>query len=97
MTIENTTDKLCSKIILFYTPYFNDKPWGPFLPIKDYTKTGGCNFDRCEISYNINDYNKADIVFFSCEIHAKYGSIKKIKEESQKGSILDVFCYGKPI
>ena len=55
MTTGNTTDNLPTKVILFYTPFFLDKPWGYFLPIKNYTKICGCNFDRCEITYNIND------------------------------------------
>ena len=96
MTTENTTNKLRNKIILFYTPYFRDKPWGPFLPIKDYTKTCGCNFDRCEISYNINDYNKADIVFFHARDMPNMAVLEKLKKKAKKGQYWMYFVMENP-
>ena len=69
-----------SKIILFDTPFFREKPRPYFSSKKDYTKACGCYFDHCEISYTNNDYSKADIVFFSCKGHAKYIRVERSKE-----------------
>ena len=93
----NTTNIVLTKIIVFYTPYIDEKPWGHFSLIKDYNKTCGCSFDGCEISGNNNDYSRADIVFLSCEEYAKFISIEEFEKESQKESILDVFCERKSI
>ena len=69
-----------SKVILFYTPFFRDKPWCYFYPKKDYTNTCGCNFDHCEISYDNNDYSEADIVFFHAKENAKYIRVERFEE-----------------
>ena len=55
------------KRILFYTPFFGDKPWYVLhlsRPLPSYTQTCGCSFNNCEVTYDINDFNRSDIVFF---------------------------------
>ena len=96
MTTKNTTDTLPTKIILFYTPFFLDKPWNYFLPIKDYTKTCGCNFDHCEISYNIDDYTKADIVFFHARDMPRMSVLEELKKMAKKSQYWMYFVEENP-
>ena len=74
-----------SKVILFYTPFFREKPWCYFYSKKDYTNTCGCNFDHCEISYDNNDYSKADIVFFHARDMPSISEFRDLKNNSKKG------------
>ena len=97
MTTENTTDNLPTKVILFYTPFFLDKPWGYFLPIKNYTKICGCNFDRCEITYNINDYTKADIVFFHARDMPRMSVLEELKKKAKRGQYWMYFVKENPL
>ena len=85
-----------SKIILFYTPFFREKPWGYFYSKKDYTKTCGCNFDYCEISYNNNDYIKADIVFFHARDMPSVSELRDLKNNSKKGQYWMYFVKENP-
>ena len=55
------------KRILFYTSFFNHRPWFifPENPSSiNYSKRYGCNFDSCHISYNRSDFNRSDLVVF---------------------------------
>ena len=57
------------KIILIYTSFWGAVPWDYFHEIKDYTKTCGCNFDNCELTYKKNNYDQADVVLFhACDM-----------------------------
>ena len=85
-----------SKIILFYTPFFREKPWPYFYPKKDYTKTCGCNFDHCEISYNNNDYSKADIVFFHARDMPSISELRDLKSNSKNGQYWMYFVKENP-
>ena len=57
------------KLILIYTSFWGAVPWDYFHEMKDYTETCGCNFDNCELTYNKNNYDKADVVLFhACDM-----------------------------
>ena len=95
-TTAMATTSVSTKTILFYTPFFLEKPWGYFMPIDDYTKTCGCNFDHCKISYNINDYSKADIVFFHARDMPTMSILEDLKKKSKKGQYWMYFVKENP-
>ena len=92
--INNTA--VLSKIILFYTPFFDNKPWEYFNSKKDYTNTCGCNFDHCEISYDINGYSTADIVFFHARDMPSTSELRDLKSNSKKGQYWMYFVLENP-
>ena len=85
-----------TKTILFYTPFFLEKPWGYFMPVDNYTKTCGCNFDYCKISYNNNDYSKADVVFFHARDMPSMSILEDLKKKSKKGQYWMYFVMENP-
>ena len=85
-----------AKTILIYTPFFGEKPWGYFVPKDDYTKTCGCNFDHCKLSYNINDYSNADVVFFHARDMPSMSILEDLKKNSKKGQYWMYFVLENP-
>ena len=85
-----------SKVILFYTPFFREKPWCYFYSKKDYINTCDCNFDHCEISYDNNDYSKADIVFFHARDMPSISELRDLKSNSKNGQYWMYFVKENP-
>ena len=50
------------KTILFYTPWFNRKPWPDSASTEDYLSE--CPTKQCHITYNVYDIGKSDLVIF---------------------------------
>ena len=92
----NITNIVPTRIILFYTSYFGEKPWGHFSPIKDYNKTCGCSFDGCEISSNNNDYSRADIVFFHARNMPSLSVLKDLKKKAKRSQYWMYFVKENP-
>ena len=92
----NASNIVPTKIILFYTPYFDEKPWGHFSPIKNYNKTCGCSFDGCQISSNNNDYSRADVVFFHARNMPNLSVLKDLKKNAKRSQYWMYFVKENP-
>ena len=63
---EIASDRTCfsndTKIILFYTPFFGDKPWPTAKSTEEYLSK--CPTKKCKITYDVRDIGKSDLVIF---------------------------------
>ena len=53
-----------TKIILFYTPWFGDKPWPDLASPEHNLSLVNCPEKKCNITYNVYDIGKSDLVIF---------------------------------
>ena len=63
---EIASDRTCfsndTKIILFYTAFFGDKPWPTAKSTEEYLSK--CPTKKCKITYDVRDIGKSDLVIF---------------------------------
>lgn len=84
-TIKSSTVQ--KKLILVYTSFFGDKPWPYYQPHKDYTKKCGCDFVRCELTYDRNRFSESDAVLFHGRDMPSLGELEnlmKIRNPKQR-------------
>ena len=79
----NDVRRNSTKRILVYTSFFGDKPWSMARPLMNYTKTCGCNFEFCEITYDQSKLNTSDIVLFHGRNMADLNQVSKQRPLNQ--------------
>lgn len=85
-----------SPVILFYTPFFSVKPWPYFHKIPNYSEYCGCNFNRCEITYNKNDFSKADAIIFHGRDMPKLDVLSNLNRSRKQNQLWMYFIKENP-
>ncbi|XP_027048813.1 alpha-(1,3)-fucosyltransferase fut-3-like [Pocillopora damicornis] len=79
---EIASDRSCfsnaTKTILFYTPMFGSKPWPGTTSTKEYLLK--CPTKKCNITYDIYDIGKSDLVIFHARDMPSYVRTKEIQQ-----------------
>ena len=79
---EIASDRSCfsnaTKTILFYTPMFGSKPWPGANSTEEYLLK--CPTKKCQITYNVYDIGKRDLVIFHARDMQSYVRTKEIQQ-----------------
>ena len=79
---EIASDRSCfsnaTKTILFYTPMFGSKPWPGANSTEEYLLK--CPTKKCQITYDVYDIGKSDLVIFHARDMQSYVRTKEIQQ-----------------
>lgn len=76
-----------NKTIVLYTSFFGERPWLFVHEHQDYTKTCGCDFNSCRLTYTTSEVSKADAVLFHARNMpglAELDNLNKVRKPNQK-------------
>ena len=69
-----------TKIILFYTPWFGQKPWPEFPHTELDLSHSNCPEKKCQITHNIHDIGKSDLIIFHAPDMPRFVSRNELKQ-----------------
>ena len=69
-----------TKIILFYTSWFGDKPWPDLASPEHNLSLVNCPEKKCNITYNVYDIGKSDLVIFHAADMRRFVSRNELQQ-----------------
>ena len=69
-----------TRIILFYTPWFGQKPWPDFASTELDLSHANCPEKKCKITYNVFDIAKSDLIIFHASDMPRFVSRKELQQ-----------------
>ena len=69
-----------TKVILFYTPWFGQKPWPDFASTGLNLSHANCPEKNCKITYNVHDIGKSDLIIFHASDMPRFVSRDELQQ-----------------
>lgn len=88
------------KLILFFTPFFQRNIWEYVYVFDNYTKRCGCDFTRCEYTYDRMKFGEADAVIFHGRNMPSFDvldDLNKIRRQERKNQRWVYFLIENPL
>jgi len=85
-----------TNLILVYTSFFGDALFNGFSRIKDYVQSCGCSFNGCELTFDRNRYEDANVVIFHCRDMPSISDLYILKNRKVVGQLWLYLCMENP-